>query len=474
MKKIVSLLLAFTILVSTIPPAQAAASYYRACAESYTSIVDALVSIGEDGSYKNRAAIAAANSIANFRGEAQQNMEMLRLLKSGLLRKPNSSSSASSTSSASSSNATTSSDSIKYTCENYHQCTANGATIYVIKKDKAPLRNTPYETTGNVIVRLAKNQLLSVVHTVKNTKGNTWLAIEYTDESGKAQIGYMFSGNATAHTSHNYQTFLKTSSGTLKMCKVCGLAVVSSGGQTVTANLLHIADQAARGDYAGDTTFWGLVGRVVVGEIPLAGTIADIRDLVYDLTHDASVPLLLLDFAALVPLVGTLKYLDELTELKYVDNVTSAAKHTEALKSVVKTFSIPDDLFAKHIRAGNVQDKAITGAHSLDSFENCLKKNGGSFQTIAQHPSIDGIFAVKYKVSPQNDWYKALKTLYDPEKISHGQFESWAREALNNPKSIVQVDVQKFDLVGTASNGLEFIAHINNGVVSTIYPNLIS
>ena len=65
-------------------------TYYPACASKYTSIVDALNSIGVDSSKANRTKIAAANNISNYTGTAAQNTKMLNLLKQGKLKKPGS------------------------------------------------------------------------------------------------------------------------------------------------------------------------------------------------------------------------------------------------------------------------------------------------------------------------------------------------------------------------------------------------
>ena len=59
--------------------------YYPACASSYSSIVDALNSIGVDSSKSNRAVIAVVNNISNYSGTAEQNIQMLNMLKSGQL-----------------------------------------------------------------------------------------------------------------------------------------------------------------------------------------------------------------------------------------------------------------------------------------------------------------------------------------------------------------------------------------------------
>lgn len=50
------------------------------------SIVDALNQIGVDGSYAYRSRLAAANGIGNYAGTAEQNTQMLDLLKQGKLK----------------------------------------------------------------------------------------------------------------------------------------------------------------------------------------------------------------------------------------------------------------------------------------------------------------------------------------------------------------------------------------------------
>lgn len=62
-------------------------SYYSACDSSYTSIVDALKSIGVDSSLNNRKEIANKNGISNYTGTAIQNNKLLKLLKNGELKK---------------------------------------------------------------------------------------------------------------------------------------------------------------------------------------------------------------------------------------------------------------------------------------------------------------------------------------------------------------------------------------------------
>ena len=60
---------------------------YPVCNQKYSSIVDALKSIGVDSTYKNRKKIATANGIGNYTGKANENIALLNMLKKGSLRR---------------------------------------------------------------------------------------------------------------------------------------------------------------------------------------------------------------------------------------------------------------------------------------------------------------------------------------------------------------------------------------------------
>ncbi|MGN0502558.1 MAG: RICIN domain-containing protein, partial [Ruminococcus sp.] len=69
-------------------PTTVAISYFPACDSSYTTISTALDSIGVDSSKEYRTKIAEANGITGYTGTAEQNTQMLNLLKAGKLIKP--------------------------------------------------------------------------------------------------------------------------------------------------------------------------------------------------------------------------------------------------------------------------------------------------------------------------------------------------------------------------------------------------
>lgn len=63
-------------------------TYYSKCNNKYTSLVDALKSIGVDTSLNYRKKIALANGLTSYTGKAKENTELLSLLKKGYLKKP--------------------------------------------------------------------------------------------------------------------------------------------------------------------------------------------------------------------------------------------------------------------------------------------------------------------------------------------------------------------------------------------------
>ena len=78
--------------ISTSNQTTVSVQYYPKCDKKYTTISDALKSIGVDASYSFRRKIAAKNNIGGINGKlyvgsGAQNTEMLNLLKGGLLKK---------------------------------------------------------------------------------------------------------------------------------------------------------------------------------------------------------------------------------------------------------------------------------------------------------------------------------------------------------------------------------------------------
>jgi len=454
-KKMTAMLLVIVMLVGLFPTVVGAASYYPRYVGKSNSLVTALQTVKVDASYENRARIAEANGMKNYTGTAGENLLLLNQLKLGKLKTvdpvktaaflpvPNSSG--------------------PYVCTSYEECTSGG-TCYEVTKDNAPLRAADHNK-GTVLARLKKGQLLRVKKIRKNSKGNKWAVVEYIRADHKTAWAYMYTGNITKHTSHDYMTVLEGKNGTLKICMICGYGVASSGQQKESCDLMCVADQAVRGDYADNNpSFWGLVARVAVGEIPFAGTAADIRDLVYDATNDPNALYIGLDLLALIPIVGSLKYLSHMDNLKHADTAVTAAK--VGLKAGKYSFS--GDAFRHFVMGNGVKGKAVSGAHNLDYFTSTIQANGGSIVSKTPHPSVKGIYEITYKAGADKEVYKTAKTVYDPDIISDARMNEWAVEALTNAKPVKGTT----DMIsGSASNGLRFEAYIDSSkTITSFYP----
>lgn len=91
------------------------------------------------------------------------------------------------------------------------------------------------------------------------------------------------------------------------------------GTRSFTA-IMPAAEQAIKGNYYdGEITWQGVVGEIIVGELPGVGTAADFRDVAADFQNWewswAHVGQTALDVVGCVPLIGCLKYTDEVADL---------------------------------------------------------------------------------------------------------------------------------------------------------------
>lgn len=305
LKRIFSLIMALAIAFSLIPSAFASSEYYSACSSSQGSIVDALAEVGEnDTSFSHRVEIAKVNSISGYEGSASQNSQLLRLLKSGSLKTADSE---------------TAND--PYSCRSYDECNSGGE-CYTVIDNSSPLRSSPYQE-GSVIAKLKYGTLVKVVDVFKNSRGNTWAEVEF-DDGDSTGTGYIFMDHLKKHVTHSYTTLYDTEYGNLDVCLICGNAIAhvidDKGSDFFEFDLLDVANQAVKGDYYDNSSFWGILGRVLAGDIPYFGWVFDARDFVYDATNCDGVvncaTYLTLDAAALLPVVGGLKIIARSDDLK--------------------------------------------------------------------------------------------------------------------------------------------------------------
>lgn len=107
----------------------------------------------------------------------------------------------------------------------------------------------------------------------------------------------------------------------------------------------------------------------------------------------------------------------------------------------------------------------------MQNFMQIITNNGGDLgkciEKTVNHPSIEGIYNITYRVSDSKALAKSPKTVFDPSVISDGQMFIWATEALSNAKAVDGTDM----IVGWASNGLKFEAKVDTaGNILHFYP----
>lgn len=360
MKKLFIRIISLALVLITIGQTLAfAGEYAPACDASCVSIVDALSLAGEDCSFTRRAQLAQINGIVNnatqYEGTMEQNKELLNLMKAGMLKLAEDSDENEETSSSSASS---------YTCSSYAECTSDDSEIYIITKENAPIRKEP-NNKGEIVARAQKGQLISVKRVFWTLKLARWCEINVI---GSNDTLYVHIDNCSPHTSHSFINLYSTQNGTIDFCAVCGLAFAEAK-DSASCNLVCVADHAVKGSFSSEAdSFASVAAQVLVGEIPWVGTAADLRDVIGDIMVGESGLVIAADMVAFIPLIGA---------LKFTDDVAMVAKHTDELAAAAKKADIIPwgkwDDYAKVTRNGNeyaeIGDFYYT-RHAVDEFLN--------------------------------------------------------------------------------------------------------
>ena len=148
----------------------------------------------------------------------------------------------------------------------------------------------------------------------------------FGSDRGKFGQGGGFGGNA--------EDSVDTGPNMTENGKAEGGATQASAGESAKDYLQKSLNQLLLGNYTDDVTLLGTAGQVMMG---IAGVDAgaDIRDLTYDLTHWEETPgrQKLLDALGLLPGIGAVKNVDEMTAL--VKGLLGSASATSDLKKIL-------------------------------------------------------------------------------------------------------------------------------------------
>lgn len=214
-----------------------------------------------------------------------------------------------------------------HTCANYAQCTQDGAEIYTITKENCPIRLAP-NNKGKIVARGKIGELLSVNRVFWTIKMTRWVELNV---HGSDQKLYVHIDNVKPHEAHAFVNVFTTDKGSLDFCAICGIAQAVAEKETAVCDLTCIGDQALKGSFSTyDASFISVVAQIIVGEIPGVGTLADARDIVGDVVNGEEAWVIAADCIGLLPLVGMMKYTDELaTVAKNADDAALLLKNAD-------------------------------------------------------------------------------------------------------------------------------------------------
>ena len=174
--------------------------------------------------------------------------------------------------------------------------------------------------------------------------------------------------------------------------------------------IVPTANQSLKGNYYdGEVTWAGIAGEIIVGELPIVGQIADVRDIVADIqnwewswAHAAQTGI---DFIGLIPIIGALKYSDDLMATARKTGKVLDASEAAEIKKILKNGDKVDDATGIGKKALKYSDKYVKAAKKSITCVDDLKALAKDTKIYAQN-TIEHIF---YGNKKGGMHYKGLK-----------------------------------------------------------------
>lgn len=264
--------------------------------------------------------------------------------------------------------------------------------------------------------------------------------------------------------------------------------------------MVPAANQSLKGNYYdGDFTWEGLVGEIIVGELPIVGQIADVRDVIADFQnwewswmHALQTGM---DLVGVIPIIGALKYTDELVStarktgkvldagsvtktnklLKQADNVDDVVdvgkktlKHSDKyVKAAKKSITSVDDLKAlakdTKIYAQNTIEHIFYGNKKGGMHYKGLKGANGKIKKIVDAKNEFGVYGAEVMVGG-----KIKYSTFFPDNWTPKQVLDAIDEAFHNGVKNV-----KGQLEYTLESGMKMVVNLDkNGQIISAYPLL--
>ena len=150
-------------------------------------------------------------------------------------------------------------------------------------------------------------------------------------------------------------------------------------------------EQVILGNFSKKVTIVGVAAQIFVGEIPVIGTIADVRDVTVDFVNWkwswGHVGVTALDVIGLIPIIGALKYTDEIGAVARGVKLSDGAG--EILTDVLKHADDASDVVSKSDEVGDIVQKAIIKhADEIGDAAKAVSRNYDDVVRAVKHPEI--------------------------------------------------------------------------------------
>ena len=236
-------------------------------------------------------------------------------------------------------------------------------------------------------------------------------------------------------------------------------------GKSVLDYLLKSLNQITLGNFTEYVTLLGTIGQILLGIFDV-DILCDIRDLIADfdkLGTDEKVPIWQwgLDIIALLPVIGAVKYTDEVAVLfKQADKIGNSGKHLDELDELMKHADEFSDVGKNADEAGEVSkyadelDDAGKGGKGGNDKGGSIKKSG------LNSPS-------ECNISSKQFGKKWGKHKTDYPDLNMDEYKNLIDDVFKSPDKIIQ-DVENNEFLYLKGNNLLRVT--NNGEFVSLYP----
>ena len=195
----------------------------------------------------------------------------------------------------------------------------------------------------------------------------------------------------------NVTTFVESHTFENDICIECGYQ------RNFNESVESVINQVILGDISEESTPIGLVGEVLLGELPIVGTLADVRDLTNSIVNYESPADVILNASGIFPIIGSVKYTDEVyTITKHSEDISDILDETseEVIDTYRYIYKASDEVegFSSYKKFKSKYGKAGDGMHWHHIVEQSqIKRSGFSSEMINNTYNIVAIDAKTHR-----------------------------------------------------------------------------